>query len=188
MSTSGTSRLHSRSSLVSILRCAARNESGATLVETAIAILVFFCLLLGVIQGGMAAYSYHYLSNAAHEATRYAIVRGASWGSSCDGSGAAGSGYDSSMCTASTEDIANFVARRGFPGIHIVPSDVCVEYFSSVPSSASTSCTTSTGSTLSNSTGDIVQVTITYPFSFSLPGLRTYTYTMSSTSQMVIAQ
>ena len=162
-----------------------REEQGQSLVETALSIMMLLCLIFAVIEACFGVYSLHYMANAAHEAARYAIVRGGGWGPTCDGTGAAGSGYGSSMCQASPTDIANFVANRDFPGISLTASDVCVEYFSSVPASASTACN---GNTSPNADGDIVQVTITYPFSFNLPFLSNYTWNLSSTSQMVIAQ
>lgn len=157
------------------------------MVETAVTLLVLIGLLLAVIEGSIAVYSFHYLANAAHEATRYAIVRGGGWGTSCDSS-SAGSGYAYAMCTASPTHIANYVANRGFPGIRLRPENVCVQYFSSVPTAASGRCTPSTGAITNNLTGNVVQVTITYPFTFYLPGIGAYTYNLASTSQMVIAQ
>ncbi len=162
-----------------------REEQGQSLVETALSMMMLLCLIFAVIEASWGVYSLHYLANGAHEAARYAIVRGGGWGAACDGSGAAGSGSGSSMCQASPQDIANFVASRNFPGINITASDVCVEYFSSVPASASTTCNGNTGP---NADGDIVQVTISYPFSFTVPFLNRYTWHLSSTSQMVIAQ
>jgi Flp pilus assembly protein TadG len=167
---------------------ALRDEEGSEIAEVWMSFLMMMCLIFCVIEACWAVYSFHYLGNAAHEAARYAIVRGSSWGSSCDGSGSAGSGYGSSMCTASTTDIANYVANRQFPGIALTASDVCVEYYSSIPSSASQNCVTSTGSTLANAPGDVVQVTITYPFTLTMPLLPSYTWHLMSTSQMVIAQ
>ena len=158
----------------------AHNECGQALVETAFTMLILLGLILGVMELCLALYSYHYLANAAHEATRYAIVRGATWGSSCGS-------YASSMCTASPTDIANFVASRDFPGITITADDVCVEYFSSVSASTASTCTTKTANSGPNAVGNIVMITITYPFSFGLPGLGSYTYHLSSTSRMVIA-
>lgn len=158
------------------------------MVETAFSLLILIGLLLAVIEGSMAVYSYHYLANAAHEATRYAIVRGGDWATSCDGNSTAGSGYGSSMCTASPSDIANYVANRNFPGIRLTASNVCVQYFSSVPASPSARCTASTGAITANVAGDVVQVTIIEPFTFFLPGIGTYNYNLASTSQMVIAQ
>lgn len=185
---SGTSRLQFIPRILRVAKHHGRGERGQSLIEGALSLLVMLILLFSVIEACWGVYAFHYLGNASHEAARYAMVRGASWGTSCDGSGSAGSGYGSSMCTASTSDVANFVANRNFPGITIAASNVCVEYLSSVPSTASSNCNTSTGSTLANSPGDIVQVTITYPFTIQLPGLSNQTWHMMSTSQMVIAQ
>ena len=155
------------------------------MVETAISFSLLSMLMFGVFEVCLAVYSYHFLANTAHEATRYAIVRGSSWTSSCDGSGKDGSGYDGSGCTASPTDIANFVANRSFPGFHVTADDVCVQYFSSVPSSTSTTCSSNSSP---NAPGDIVQVTINYPFKLTIPFLKAQALTMSSTSQMVISQ
>ena len=89
------------------------------------------------------------------------------------------------MCTASTTDIANFVASQQFPGIAITASDVCVQYSASVSSTPSTTCT---ANTTPNSPGDIVQVTVTYPFTFNLPFVKALKINLASTSQMTIAQ
>lgn len=164
-----------------------RDQQGSALVEVALTTLPLLMLIFGVIEMSMAMYNFHYLANAAHEAARYAIVRGGSWSTNCDGSGSTGSGYSSSQCAASTTDIANYVANRGYPGINIAASNVCVQYFSSVPSKSSTSCTTSTG-TLANSPGNIVEVRIRVPYQIAIPGLPTYTWNLQSTSLMVIAQ
>lgn len=167
--------------LLSNVRRLASGERGQALVETAISFFLLAMVTFGLIQVSWAAYSYHFLANAAHEGTRYAIVRGAGWYPvNC-------SGYNSSMCTASAAEIANFVASRNFPGINVTASDVCVEYFLSVPSSPSSTCTPNSG-TVPNAPGDIVQVTITYPFTLNIPGMPLTVMTMSSTSQMVIAQ
>lgn len=182
-----TFRLRQNALLLSTLRRLFRDERGGTLVETAISFLVLLMLIFGVIQGSLAVYNYHFLASAAHEATRYAIVRGGGWDSACDGTGKAGSGYGSSMCTASPTDVANYVASRNFPGLNLTAADVCVEYLGAGPGSATTTCSASSSNT-DNVAGDIVQVTITYPFTLSVPGLPGYTFTMSNTSQMVISQ
>jgi hypothetical protein len=171
-----------------LLRCLLRDEQGGSLVETAISSLVLLMLIFGVIEGCWAVYSYHFLASATHEATRYAIVRGGGWGSNCDPSGHAGTGYGSSGCIASATDVANYIANRNFPGLNIAATDVCVQYLGSTPASATTTtCTASTTDT-GNVPGDIVQVTITHPFTIGVPGLPGYTIQMSSTSQMVISQ
>lgn len=183
----GTIRLHRNALLLSALRRMWRDERGGTLVETAISFLLLLALIFGVIEGSLAVYSYHVLASAAHEATRYAIVRGGGWDMACDGSGSLGSGYGSSGCTANATDVANYVANRNFPGLNITAADVCVQYLPSSPGTSTTLCTASTTNT-DNVPGDIVQVTINYPYIISLPGLPSYKFTMSSTSAMAIAQ
>jgi len=162
---------------LSAFRRSARDERGSALVEAAISMLALLALIFGVIEVGWAVYTFHYIANASHEGARYAIVRGSSWSGSC-------SGYGSNQCIASTTDIANYVSSRSVAGINIVATDVCVEYFATVPASASTTCS---ANSTPNAQGDVVQVTVTYPFTLTLPGF-SRTFNLKSTSQMVIAQ
>lgn len=141
--------------------------------------IVLVMLIFGTIEVSWAVYTYHTVANAAHEGARYAIVRGSSWSSNC-------AGWGSSQCKASGTDIANYVANRSLAGVSIDPStDVCVQWFASVPSSTSNSCTAG-GTTKAQ--GNIVQVTVTHPFTLNVYFLPQRTISISSTSQMVIAQ
>ncbi|HEX5413977.1 MAG TPA: TadE/TadG family type IV pilus assembly protein [Terriglobia bacterium] len=54
------------------------NDSGTALVEFGLVMVVFFMFVFGVMDFGRALYTYHFVSNAACEATRYAMVRGSS--------------------------------------------------------------------------------------------------------------
>ena len=173
--------------LPAALRRAIRNERGATVLETAISFTFLSVLIFGVFEVCLAVYAYHFLGNAAHEGARYAIVRGSTWGITCDGSGTSGSGYNSNQCTASTTDIANYIVHRSYPGILLTTSNICVQYRGATPGSATTSCSAASSIASDNAKGDIVQITVNYPFTFNLPGFRK-SFTMSSTSQMVIAQ
>ncbi|UWZ84707.1 pilus assembly protein [Occallatibacter riparius] len=137
-------------------------------------------LIFGVFEVCLAVYAYHFLGNAAHEGARYAIVRGSTWTSSC-------SGYLSNKCTASTTDIKNYIVHRSYPGILLTTDNICVQYRGPVPGSATTSCNAANSITGDNAKGDIVQITVNYPFTFNLPGFRK-SINMASTSQMVIAQ
>lgn len=179
-------RPQSRLCLLGALKGVARDERGTTIVETAISMLTLLMLIFSVIEGSLEIYSFHFIANAAHEGTRYAMVRGSSWSGGCDGSGSAGSGYTSAACNASTADIANYVASLNFPGVNIVPTNVCVEYYTytSVP----TATTTCSANSSPNAQGDFVQVTVTYPFTFNVPLLPSYTLNLQSTSVMTIAQ
>lgn len=57
-------------------RASKRNDRGAALLEFGMVMLVFFMFVFGVMDFGRALYNYHFVSHAAREATRYAIVRG----------------------------------------------------------------------------------------------------------------
>lgn len=59
------------------VRASRRNDRGAALLEFGLVMVVFFMFLFGVMDFGRALYTYHFVTNAACRATRYAIVRGA---------------------------------------------------------------------------------------------------------------
>ena len=153
-----------------------RSEAGGTLVETALSISLLLIFLFGVIQISLALYSYHFISDAAREATRYAIVRGSTWGTTCDSES---TGYASAGCTASQSDVQNYVKSVELPGID---SDNLVVTPTWATGPGATSCSTC------NAAGDVVQVEVDYSFPFSVPFLSKRTFTMSSTSEMVISQ
>jgi Flp pilus assembly protein TadG len=52
-------------------------ESGQTLVEFALGALLFFTVLFGTIEFGLAVWRYNMVSNLAQEGARWASVRGA---------------------------------------------------------------------------------------------------------------
>lgn len=54
------------------------NEIGSAVLELGLVVVIFFMFVFGVMDFGRALYTYHFVSNAACEATRYAMVRGAS--------------------------------------------------------------------------------------------------------------
>jgi Flp pilus assembly protein TadG len=54
------------------------NEIGSAILEFGLVIVMFFMFVFGVMDFGRALYTYHFVSNAACEATRYAMVRGSS--------------------------------------------------------------------------------------------------------------
>jgi Flp pilus assembly protein TadG len=176
-----------RQRINALLPGAAGEERGSTVLETAISFTFLSVLIFGLFETCLAVYAYHFLGNAAHEGARYAIVRGSTWNISCDGSGKAGTGYASSQCTASTSDIANYIVHRSYPGILLTTSNICVQYRGPVPGSATGTCNAANSISGDNAKGDIVQITVNYPFTFNLPGFRK-SITMSSTSQMVIAE
>src|SRR5271166_1056812 len=110
-------------------------EQGASLIEDALALGILMTLMFGVIQVSLALYSYHSVSEAAREGTRYAIVRG----SSCSGF--------TSACPAAASDVQTYIRGNGFAGL------------------TSTSITVTTTWPTNNNPGSVVSVTVSYPFS-----------------------
>jgi Flp pilus assembly protein TadG len=72
-------------------------EKGTALVESAIVLTLFFTFLFGIMEFSRALYTYDFVSNAAREGTRYAMVRG----SACNSF--------ASACPASTSDVQNYL-------------------------------------------------------------------------------
>jgi Flp pilus assembly protein TadG len=70
---------------------------GATFVEFAIVALPMLMLTFGIIAFGMAVYSYSFVSNAARDAVRYAIVHG-----------------NASLSPASSSDIQQYVRSEAY--------------------------------------------------------------------------
>jgi Flp pilus assembly protein TadG len=158
-----------RRPLLSGVSTAIASQEGANLVETALSIGLLLTFMFGVIEISLAGYTYHFISEAAREGTRYAIVRGSqctSWGSACPASGA---------------DIKTYVEGLGYPGIDPSKMGVYVTF----ASYAGTGCPAAPA--LCDNPGDTVKVQVTYAFPFSVPFVPANTFNMSSTSQMVIA-
>jgi Flp pilus assembly protein TadG len=150
----------------------AADQRGTALLETALSLLVFLSFLFGIMEAGFALYTYNYLCEASREGARYAIVRGATWGTAC-------ASYTSSDCTASPTQIQSYVQSLGFPGITVsTPVYTAFTNGSTCPGSPSP-C---------NSWGNQVAITVTYNFPMTIPFIPTKTLALSSTSAMIIAQ
>jgi Flp pilus assembly protein TadG len=143
-----------------------RPERGATLVEQALVLVLFLTVVFAIIDFGRALYTYHFVSNAAREATRWASVRGnACKAPDCPANNAAvqtyvsnvpGLGLDATKLTATTTWVT---PPNGVPGCAGVPNPGCV-----------------------------VKVEVDYSYNFFFPFLPTGPLLMKSTSQMVISQ
>jgi Flp pilus assembly protein TadG len=132
--------------------------------------------MFGIIETGLMLYTYHFISEAAREGTRYAIVRGSSAGATC-------AAYTSPpTCMATAPQIKSYVENLGFPGID--PSKMTVTV-NNVGYPAGVICTPSAAC---NNPGNQVTVGITYHFPLNIPFVPAHTYTMTSTSAMIISQ
>jgi Flp pilus assembly protein TadG len=147
-------------------------ERGATLVELALALTVLFMLVFGIIGFSQAVYAYHFVSEVAREATRFASVRG----SSCN--------TWSSACPATSTDVQTYV--QGLAPSGISPGAVTVTATWPGLGGDGGTCNTSTGN---NTPGCVVKVEVDYNYTFSFPFLSNLApLTLKSTSQMVISQ
>jgi Flp pilus assembly protein TadG len=151
-----------------------RDQRGSSMVEFALGASLLFMVVFGVIAMCLALYSYNVVSEAAREATRYAIVRGSactSFATACP-----------AMQTGNQGDIQTYVQGLTFPGIN--PNNLtAVPTWSPYPAGA-----TCQPSALCNNPGNQVMVTVTYQFPLVIPFVPRRTLSMSSTAEMVISQ
>ena len=166
----------------------AREEQGAELVEFAATALLLMTLLIGTIGFALAMYSYHFVSSAAQQGMRFAIVRGHTWSENL-AANCSTSSTNFTMafnCTASAADIQNYVQSLATAGIN--PSNVTINTASSYlwPGDTPDGTTCSPA----NSQGCLVKVTVSYTFKyFNLYFLRSFpALSMSATSEGVILQ
>jgi Flp pilus assembly protein TadG len=171
-------------------------EKGSTLVEFAFVFMLLMAMLLGIVDFGRALYAYHFISGAARQAARWAIVNG----NSCtdDGSCTAPISCSSSSCTpctsgcavATTADVQNYVKMLA-QGASIDSSGtdcggsaclVTTPTWNPAGSGGPTVC-----STTPKAPGCTVEVHVSYKFNFLAPFVHSSVVTMSSTSEMVIA-
>lgn len=154
-------------------RCAAPKsvgQRGTTLVEFAVIVTVFILMVVGAIDFARVLYTYHYVSDAARDATRYAMVRG----HSCSGF---------SDCPDVTQTQIQTYLSNVPAGIDSTRLNVTASW----PVQTNSPAACSTAST-KESPGCTVQVQVSYSYSFLFPLVHNSTITLSSTSQMVISQ
>ena len=155
-------------------------EEGSAMVEAALSCVILMMLLIGICEMSLALYSYHSVSYAAREATRWAMVRG----SQCTGL---------TGCGASNSDIQTYLRGAALPGITSTNLSTATTWYTVTMDTSATQPTavlTSCGTTPAgcNVPGNQVLVTVTYSFPLRIPGIPHATWTMKSTSAMVISQ
>jgi len=143
------------------LQATRKYERGATLVEFALAMTVILTLLLGTVDLGRALFAYDWVSNAARQGTRFAMVRGTNCTELSGG------------CPATNTDITNYLYSLG-SGINtsaltITSGCYSTTFVSSPPCAPQSN----------------VEVSVQYTFTFISP-LSPHSWTMSSTSQRVV--
>jgi Flp pilus assembly protein TadG len=149
----------------------ARGEHGSALVEMALSLFILLTVVLGLMEISMALFTFHFISEAAREGSRYAMVRGSSCPAILSGCPAAGTSVD----------VQTYLRGLGFPVI--TPS--LLKVTTTFPTTG-TSCTPSTSPC--DNPGNLVNVVVTYKFPLSIPFIPARMLNMTSTSQMVISQ
>lgn len=152
-------------------------EEGATLVEMALCSSVLLSMVFGIIGLSMAFYAYDFVSNAAREGARWAIVRGSQ---SCSNT------PNLTNCNATAAQIQSYIQGLGYPGITSANVNVTTTWFtaSAAPPTTWSTCTSGT----CNIPGNGVQVKVTYAVPLGVPFVNVTTMTLGSTSFMVISQ
>jgi Flp pilus assembly protein TadG len=150
-------------------------QRGASLPETAIVIAVVLALVFGIIDFGRFMYTYSFVANAARQGARWAMVRGSV---SCTNA------PNLPNCGATMADIETYVQSLSV-GL-TDPNKITINKNSSFVWPGCTSLAASGSG--AKGPGCIVAVQVNYPFKFILPYMPGPTYTMSSTSKMIITQ
>lgn len=159
-----------------------RAEEGSGAVEMALACTVLVAMLIGMFQLTLGIYAGHYTSDAARQATRYAMVRGSN---SCANTPSL------TNCGATAAEIQTWVRGLTYPGIVTSSVTVTTTWYTASTTAPDpgqtttwTKCTTGT----CNAPGNLVKVSVNYPLTFSIPFSKSIALNLTSTSQMVISQ
>lgn len=166
----------------------ARRESGSSLVEFAMSALLLIGIVVGVVEFGLGMYTYHFLSSAAQQGARFAMVRGHTWSQNATDYCSTSAPPNFTMtydCEAQGADIQNYVQSLATGGIS--SSSVTVNTTSSYVWPGTTPDGTTTGCSTTNSQGCMVKVTVSYSFKF-LPFEQLSALSLNATSEGVILQ
>jgi TadE-like protein len=172
-----------------------RSEAGASLVEVAVSLAVYLSLLFTVIELSLALYAYNFVSDAAREATRYAVIRG-------ENSCVPNPGFPScnlqpgsigSTTNPTDNPVLQYIDSLRYPGLDPNNLSAAVTWWvaNQNASGVTTWTTECTGAVdvrgnACNAEGNAVKVVVTYTFPLSIPWLKPTIGRVSSTSQMVI--
>jgi Flp pilus assembly protein TadG len=154
------------------------------MAEFAMCSLIVIGLMVGVIGVALAMYTYHFVSTAAQQGTRFAMVRGYTW--SKDTATACSTSAPPSFamvydCTAASADIQNYVRSLATGGINPSSVTVSTTWPGSTPDGTTATCSQT------NSQGCLVKVVVSYTFNF-LPVPQLSGLAMSATSEGAVLQ
>ncbi len=151
-------------------------EGGSTIIEFAMSLVVLLTFMFGIFDCSLLLYANHYVTNAARDAARYAMVRGSTWGVAC-------ATPASFSCTATGPNVTSYVQSSISPMIDASQLTVTTDWLPTTP--AGGACNNVSGN---NSPTCTVRVKVNYTFHFLLPFLPADALTLSSTSVTAILQ
>lgn len=153
-------------------------EEGSAIVEMALSSMVLFAMFFGIFEASLACYTSNYVSDAARRATRWAIVRGSTCTKNSSGM--------MDHCGATSDNISDYVKGLGYPGINSSNLTVTSTWYT--PSTTQPTTWTLCTSGTCNQPGYMVKVVVRYSFPLAVPFVPARSLSLSSTSQMVVAQ
>ena len=170
-------------------------DEGASLVEVAISLAVYVTLLFAVIEFLLSMYAYNFVSDAAREATRFAVIRGAN---SCVPNPSfpncnLGPPNVTSSTDASLNPVLQYIDSLRYPGLSPDNLSADVTWWVAHQNASghtdwATQCTGALDAkgNACNAEGNAVRVVVTYNFPLRLPWINAHILKVSSTSQMAI--
>jgi Flp pilus assembly protein TadG len=154
-----------------------KDDAGNNLVEFALCSCVWCSAVFVIVNLSFTLYAAHFVTTAASEAARYAIVRGSAWnGTTCTSPAS----FD---CTASSSDVTSFVTSTLPPGIDAANLSVSTSWPGTT--SSGDTCDSENGA---NSQNCQVKVAVSYSLTMALPFFPANSVPMTSSSEMTIAE
>jgi Flp pilus assembly protein TadG len=161
-----------------------KKQSGVSLFEFALSLILFLTLLFGISGFGHALFAYHFVNEVAKEASRYAAVRGSTC--SDDFSCTAANSASGNSGATNTADVLAYVKSLTPQSIDKTKVTVVV-----CGVAGGTKCIGSTPTTCTNTTpnlpGCTVEVQVNYTYNFFFPLIGSNPINLSSASDMVIS-
>ncbi len=148
------------------------------MVEFAVAVLLLVTVSAAIVDCCRVIYADHYVGYAAAAGARYAMVRGSTWkNASC-------STPSTESCTATADNIRSLVKSIAPVGVSTANNlSVATTWTGTTPSGATCKVLGQT-----NLPGCVVEVQVSYDFSYALPFMPQNAIHLTSTSGTVIAQ
>ncbi len=184
------------SCMTSLLKRTSCREDGNSMVEMAlVSAFIYLPMLFGIFQVSYGLYVYNYVCNVAHQATRYAAVRGVN---SCviqsdfvDCNMSPGGSTNPSPGAGTP--LQRYVQSYGYAGINPANLTVTATWYSRTNDNSSgfsvaqwdTACTASTGC---NAIGNAVQVAVVYQFPLNIPFWKKQSLPITGVSMQMITE